>query len=197
MGVKFDFGPLLRAKLHSHRCSVSPLWAKNLKIGLWVTEIPARCATCNAAGNNESPVDFSERHPVVASSVKHYAKRLQAMFIGRRISWSNSKQSSSDCQAILRGVGLLCLQASIFLLFGIPGDLPKPSSSILRTQRLIKDRIRNSQSSHHRPIVTTNCRSAIITMVPRCDIIQASEASSRLANNLTPWEACWLCNEQF
>jgi len=49
MRVKFGtkegtFGPLLRAKFYPHRCNVLPLRAKSLKIGPWVTWIPARCA---------------------------------------------------------------------------------------------------------------------------------------------------------
>jgi len=29
-----NFGPLLHAKFHHHRCKVLPLWGKNLKISL-------------------------------------------------------------------------------------------------------------------------------------------------------------------
>jgi len=34
MGVKF--GVEKGTKFHPHRCNVSPLWGKNIKIGLWL-----------------------------------------------------------------------------------------------------------------------------------------------------------------
>ena len=53
MGVKFgtDEGTSPVPNFIPIGATCRPCGAKNLKIGLWVTSIPARCAARNAAGN--------------------------------------------------------------------------------------------------------------------------------------------------